>query len=279
MGLYEREADSSVLVWKYGTIPIGDSDPSKLEKQRLQSQSELDEYLSSTSSSPNSTKPLSGWLTVRRQFKPTKDSSALFSTTTPTTDLTGAEVDDASVKDDLSIAESASATSVEAGSSKTGGAQTGAGGGSSTYSQRIAQTYRNVMDAREARKSATPKEYFFVVLKGSVLFLYEDENQTNCVAAIGVSKYDVAIETPQGAFKGKDAEMFAKRNCIVLKIHEPPKAGGLPVLAKGMEGPGATDDDQKEGKKDKDKEKSGDKMDLDEMESAPWYLFSKSNTK
>lgn len=120
------------------------------------------------------------------------------------------------------------------------------------------------MESRQ-KKDPTPKEYLFAVLKGTVLFLYEDEQQEECVAAIGVNKYLVGMEGKEGGrWKGKDAEMFAKRNALVLRVVE--KEGGkagLPVLAKGMAAGGEVS--QKEEEK--------------EMESAPWFLFSKSNTK
>lgn len=137
----------------------------------------------------------------------------------------------------------------------------------STMSGRIAQTYRSMVEARAAR-TAPPKEYFFCVLKGSVLFLYEDEEQSDCVAAIGIDKYSTSVETPLGRFEGKEGEMFAKRNAVVLRIYPTPSEEGkkgLPVLVKGM-GMGMGTGER-------------DKVEEMEMENAPWYLFAKSNTK
>jgi hypothetical protein len=133
-----------------------------------------------------------------------------------------------------------------------------------SYSARIAQTYRQVMEARQARRTDPPKEYYYCVLKSSVLFLYEDEGCGECVAAIGVDRYRVGIENVEGKkrWEGKDAEMFAKRNGIVLRLDKEKDGGGMPALAKGMAG---VEGGNGEAEKD--------------MEAQPWFLFSKSNTK
>ncbi len=109
-----------------------------------------------------------------------------------------------------------------------------------------------MIEARTAKKDVPPKEFFYCVLKGSVLFLYDDEAQSDCVAAIGVDNYMVNVEGSDGEpFKGKDAEMFSKRTGLVMRIAED-REKGLPVLVmKGMEGD----------------------------ENAPWFLFTKSNIK
>ena len=76
----------------------------------------------------------------------------------------------------------------------------------------------------------------------------------------------VSVESSSGEpFAGKDAEMFSKRTGLVMRIAEKAGSGkgekdGLPVLAKGMQGEGETEGER-------------------EMESAPWFLFTKSNTK
>lgn len=205
-----------VYAWKYGTTPIGDDDISKGRKAVLQHEEERAETDDKNteivekgveSEKKSAPKPLAGWMTVRRTFKPTS---------TPISTSTEGETEHDQEEH------------------------------STTYSSRIAQTYRSVMEARAARRDGVPKDYYFCVLKGAVLFVYEDQDQSDVVAAIGVDKYLVGIENGDGVFEGKDAEMFAKRNAIVMRLQE---TEGLPVLGKGV----------------------------DEVE--PWFLFSKSNTR
>ena len=231
----------------YGSTPVGDDDPAESAKAVLQREEERTEQVTKARTGSHG-RALSGWLTVRRHFKPsTSNTTGIFATTTRTTDLSGAELHPESDKEREEEVRSNS-------------------GAATTYSARIAQTYRQMVESRQAKKDNPPKEFFFCVLKGSVLFLYEDEAQSDCVAAIGVDKYLVGMEGSDGElFKGKDAEMFAKRNALVMRIAEKDKMGkekmGLPVLMKTMsEGDGGKDDDR-------------------EMENAPWFLFSKSNTK
>jgi hypothetical protein len=270
-----RDADYALT---YGSTPVGDDDLNKLKKARLQRDEELREQTERSKVAAATGKPLSGWLTIRRQFSPGEKTASLFSTT-PTTDLTGAEVDKGSEdgdgegdksqekvsEKDKDREKEKDKESVRESGSATPNGPNDRSSTPSTYSARIAQTYRQVMEARQ-KKDAPPKEYFYCVLKGSVLFLYEDEEQSDCVAAIGVDKYVVSVEKKESEgekWPGKDAEMFAKRNAVVLRIAEGDKAKkGLPVLAKGMQ----------DGE-------AGTKEETQEMENAPWFLFSKSNTK
>jgi hypothetical protein len=258
-------------VLTYGSVPVGDDDLNKLKKARLQREEERDEQVEKSKSVGATGKPLAGWLTIRRQFAPAARPSSLFSTV-PTTDFAGAEIEKEGEDEDRAQGESSEKEKGAEAGMEGSGTFNGTGERSSTpstYSARIAQTYRQMMEARQ-KKDAPPKEYFYCVLKGSVLFLYEDEEQSDCVAAIGVDKYIVIVEkteTEGQNWLGKDAEMFAKRNAIVLRIAEGGKLGGqgkkgLPILAKGMA----------DGE-------AGMKEESQEMENAPWYLFSKSNTK
>lgn len=276
----------SGYVLTYGSVPVGDDDPAKRVKAQLQAENEREELVekeknkAATSTGP--VKPLSGWLTVRRQFAPAANTSSIFlptttTTSTPNTNIANSKVDigsldvptdgeDSSVdKDDISLKSGTSTPNpIGTPSSSATAASIVA---PTTYSARIAQTYRQVMESRQKKETA-PKEYLFGVLKGSVLFLYEDEAQSECVAAIGLERYIVGVEGKEGGrFEGKDAEMFAKRNAVVLRVWEGGKDGknGLPVLTKGM-GTGVGGD-------------AGQKEDAKEAESAPWFLFSKSNTK
>ena len=220
----------TAYVLTYGSTPIGDSDPDKLVKARLQHDEEKKEQLSK-SQSAGANRALSGWLTIRRQFKPTSSGVSSIFTSNRSADLNGVDTHHEDKEE-------------EAKSTSGNGATT-------TYSARIAQTYRQMVEARQAKKDSPPKEFFFCVLKGSVLFLYDDEAQSDCVAAIGVDKYVISVERADGElFKGKDAEMFSKRTGLVMRISGK-RDKGIPVMVKGMEG------DEKD----------------------PWYLFSKSNNK
>ena len=276
----------SGYVLTYGSVPIGDADPAKRDKAALQDQAEKDaalERVRSRSHGPgggggSGNKPLSGWLTVRRQFQPIAQSSSIFTSNSPTTDLTGAELPDDDINGDKDKEGDNGSNSKDDTNSVKSGSSTPTPA-PATYSARIAQTYRQMVEARQSKKDSPPKEFFWCVLKGSVLFLYEDEAQSECIAAIGVDKYMVGVETSEGGkFTGKDAEMFAKRNACVLRILEKEKTNGgnghgngegkegLPVLAKGMEAGAVAG--------------GGEKADEErEMENAPWFLFSKSNTK
>ncbi|WVQ80668.1 hypothetical protein IAT38_002773 [Cryptococcus sp. DSM 104549] len=268
----------AIILWviQYGSTPIGDADPYKLKKALLQDEAERDEQLEKekqkekdrasggNAESTQSTQSVSGWLTVRRHFKHTT--------------VTGGPVVSASPEDELGEDEALGLGKggvapgeklpgeFVGGSAPPGGSGTSTPTGSgstpapTTYSARIAQTYRSMVP-RGTKKEPPPKEYFFCVLKGAVLFLYEDETQANCVAAIGIEDYTVEVEGEKGRrFKGRDGEMFAKRNAIALRVARGREGRkGLPVLARGMQA--------EEEERDK------------ELQNRPIYLFSKSNIK
>ncbi|KAI9611064.1 hypothetical protein H4Q26_008911 [Puccinia striiformis f. sp. tritici PST-130] len=84
----------------------------------------------------------------------------------------------------------------------------------STYMGLITNSYRNFMDQRSKdSKKTKPKDRFYTVLKQNVLFLYQDEDQIDCTAAIQVSLYDVDLY-PAGS---PDGELFVKKKAICLK--------------------------------------------------------------
>lgn len=218
---------------------------------------------------------VSGWLVVRRQYKPSKE-GILFANAT--TDLTGAQkrketADSIATRDSGSIRSGhgdgedddpkldADAASIM--TTDSAGANSVKSTSASTAAQRSwVQAARQTLTL--PKREAPAKERFYCVLKGSVLYLYEDEKQSDALAVLAVDRFKVRIETSSGRFKGKDGEMFAKKNAIVMRLWHGDKdkaeQGSMPVLARGMTGDGQHQAD-------------GD------MEKAPWYLFSKNNSE
>ncbi|MBW0495322.1 hypothetical protein O181_035037 [Austropuccinia psidii MF-1] len=85
----------------------------------------------------------------------------------------------------------------------------------STYMALITNSYKSFLVQRSKDNSKRPrqKDHFFVVLKHNVLFLYEDEDQSNCTATIQINAYDIILH-PQTDI---DGELFIKRRSICLR--------------------------------------------------------------
>ncbi|KAF8628246.1 hypothetical protein AX15_004021 [Amanita polypyramis BW_CC] len=145
---------------------------------------------------------------------------------------------------------------------------------------------RTFLDARtKDPKRLRPKDMWYVVLKGKVLYLYEDEGMTECEGAIELSGYD-AIIFPEGL---QDGELFARRNAICLRPKLLPSDKCSPSVTMEM-GPGMEVGVEQSNPGPKRKEKAREmlleverKRDAAQDEAfntaAPWFMFVRSNTE
>jgi hypothetical protein len=122
---------------------------------------------------------------------------------------------------------------------------------------------RSYLDSRSKDpKRSRPRDMWYVVLKGKVLYLYEDENMTECEAAVEVGGHNVTIY-PENL---PDGELFTRRNAICLK----PKPLSLNKTAKGEVSSSSEKSEVKEGASTKDAEMS------DVL--VPWFIFVRTIT-
>ncbi|KAG8741668.1 hypothetical protein FRC10_002597 [Ceratobasidium sp. 414] len=146
---------------------------------------------------------------------------------------------------------------------------------------------RSFLDSRS--KDRRPRDTYYAVLKGSVLYLYEDEGMSECFAALDAGAYNVEIWPHEGAL---DGELFAKRNSIRLSTRTA-SAGNSPSamanVSKDMkleEENEVTTEEGGERKKEKAKkveailaeERAAKRTAAFDL-SKPWYLFVKNNSE
>ncbi|KIJ36032.1 hypothetical protein M422DRAFT_179837 [Sphaerobolus stellatus SS14] len=70
---------------------------------------------------------------------------------------------------------------------------------------------RGLLDSQGSNTRRTEGSYL-AVLKGSILYLYEDEAMQKCAAVIDVRSCDVKVYPEPGLL---DGELFAKRNARI----------------------------------------------------------------
>ncbi|KAH7886171.1 hypothetical protein F5I97DRAFT_1928045 [Phlebopus sp. FC_14] len=149
----------------------------------------------------------------------------------------------------------------------------------STFDGSYVTLVRSYLDSRSKDpKRSRPKDMWYVVLKGKVLYLYEDESMTECEAAIELGGHDVVIY-PEGLL---DGELFTKRNAICLKPRLKKDAGqGMPSVTKEMAMDSPVGDDKGEAggnRKKRSKEREDKVRDavVEEAFTAPWFIFVRS---
>jgi hypothetical protein len=146
---------------------------------------------------------------------------------------------------------------------------------------------RSILDSRSKDpKRSRPRDLWYVVLKGKVLYLYEDEAMTECEAVIELSSHQVTIY-PEGL---PDGELFTKRNAICLRAKS---EKGMPSVTREMElsSPNVNEKvEERNGTNSKKKHKEKERLfeherqrDLVREEasdpSTPWFIFMRSSVE
>ncbi|KIJ22139.1 hypothetical protein PAXINDRAFT_124698 [Paxillus involutus ATCC 200175] len=145
----------------------------------------------------------------------------------------------------------------------------------STFDGSYVTLVKSYLDSRSKDpKRSRPKDMWYVVLKGRVMYLYEDENMTECEAAVELGGHDVVIY-PSGLL---DGELFTRRNAICLKPRSKGLGNGIQRVATEMTlGDGETDEKLEGGSAKKSKEPEEENKEVaEEAFTAPWFIFVRS---
>jgi hypothetical protein len=144
---------------------------------------------------------------------------------------------------------------------------------------------RSFLDSRS--KDRRPRDTYYAVLKGAVLYLYEDEAMSEVFAALDAGAYTVEIWPHDGLL---DGELFAKRNSIRLSAKAISAGNSTAPMANVSKDMKLEDDGETTGEEPGRQKEKANKVETILTEerskkrsaafdlSQPWHLFIKNNS-
>ena len=130
---------------------------------------------------------------------------------------------------------------------------------------------KSYLDSRSKDpKRSRPKDMWYVVLKGKVMYLYEDEGMTECETAVELGGHDVVVY-PEGSL---DGELFTRRNAICLKPRSRGIEKSMPSPSKETAFGDGEQIDKADGKEEQDQKSK--QAAEEEAVAAPWFIFVRS---